>query len=278
MLEVIPPPPPAAPDAPVCRVETRGQAFNGGVDVFNTDEFGFAPNYNLFDRNRDLVITVDSTDFTHKLLIGNDANQNESPFIGSFEIEWNGAQFGYDQTSIFFVSAVENGVESSLTECIRNNISPIALDLDNGGRISRLVGEYQVDLDGDGIRESLSEWFAPGAGILVTADVSGQISGEHLFGNVAGVYADGFAELATLDADKDGQLTGVELAKLAIWNDRNSDTIVDEGELSQLADHQIVALSVNHYKYMARATKSNGQSILMEDVWLPMAHLAVLQK
>ena len=278
LLEVIPPAPPAAPDAPVCRVETRGQAFNGGVDVFNTTMAAFTPTYNFYDRNRDLVITVDSTNFTHKNLIGNDANENESPFIGSFEIEWNGAEFGYDQTSIFFVGAVENGVESNLTECIRNNISPIALDLDNGGRIGRLLGDYHVDLDGDGIKEALSEWFAPGAGILVTADASGQVSGKHLFGNVAGVYEDGFAELATLDADKDGQLTGAELAELAIWNDRNSDTIVDEGELSQLADHEIVALSVTHYKYMSRATKSNGQSILMEDVWLPMAHLAVLQK
>ena len=249
LLEVIPPAPPAAPEAPVCRVETRGQAFNGGVDVFNTDEFGFAPSYNLYDRDRNLVITLDSTDVTHKLLIGSDANENESPFIGSFEIEWNGANYGYDQVSIHFVSAVENNVESNLTECIRNAISPIALDLENNGRIARLLGDYQVDLDDDGIEEELTEWFAPSAGILVTADAEGKISGQHMFGNVPGVYADGFAELATLDTNKDGQLTGEELSKLAIWNDRNSDTIVDDGELSELANHQIVALATTHYKY-----------------------------
>ena len=278
LLEVIPPAPPAAPEAPVCRVETRGQAFNGGVDVFNTDEFGFAPSYNLYDRERNLVITLDSTDVTHKLLIGSDANENESPFIGSFEIEWNGANYGYDQVSIHFVSAVENNVESNLTECIRNAISPIALDLENNGRIARLLGDYQVDLDDDGIEEELTEWFAPSAGILVTADAEGKISGQHMFGNVPGVYADGFAELATLDTNKDGQLTGEELSKLAIWNDRNSDTIVDDGELSELANHQIVALATTHYKYMARATKANGKSILMEDVWLPMSPLTVSNK
>ena len=168
LLEVIPPPPPAAPEAPVCRIETRGQEHNGGVDVFHPQENGFAPFYNLYDRNRDLVFTVDSTDFTHRNLIGSDANENESPYIGTYETEWNGTAYGFDQTSIYFIAAVENNVESSLTECVRNNISPIALDLENNGRIGRLTGSYQVDLDGDGIKEPLSEWFAPSAGILVT--------------------------------------------------------------------------------------------------------------
>ena len=99
-----------------------------------------------------------------------------------------------------------------------------------------------------------------------------------MFGNVPGVHTDGFAELATLDTNKDGQLKGDELSQLAIWNDRNSDTIVDEGELSTLAQHKIIALAVTHYKYMARATKANGQSVLMEDVWLPMESLAITQK
>jgi len=278
LLEVIPPAPPEAPEAPVCRVETRGQAFNGGVDVFHPDEFGFAPNYNLYDRDRNLVITTSSTDFTHKNLIGGDANMNESPYIGRFEIEWNGEAYGYDQVSIHFVAAVENDVESDLTECVRNEISPIALDLENRGRISRLLGDYQVDLDDDGVKEDLQEWFAPSAGILVTSDAKGQVSGKHMFGNVPGVYEDGFAALATLDTNEDGQLTGEELSGLVIWNDLNSDTIIDDGEISSLADHEVTGLAVTHYKYMARATKTDGRSILMEDVWLPMSALTVSKK
>ena len=196
------------------------------MDVFSVTEDGFAPNYNFYDRDRQLLATVDSTDFTHRVFIGPDPAPWRIPYIGTFETEWNGTAYGFDQVAVFFASSVENGVESALASCERTLVSPIALDLDNEGRIQRVAGDYSVDLDSDGIKETLSQWFAPGAGILVTADASGQISGEHLFGNVAGVYADGFAELATLDADKDGQLTGVELAKLAIWNDRNSDTIV----------------------------------------------------
>ncbi len=278
LLEVIPPAPPAAPEAPDCRIETRGSMTYGGVDVFHPEEFGFAPEYRLYDRNRNLVTTVSSTNFTHKRLIGSDANQNESPWIGRYEIEWNGINFGFDQVSIYFISALENNVESNPTECVRSFISPIALDLENNGRIPRLTGEYEVDLDSDGVEEALQEWFAPSAGILITANASGKITGEQLFGNVPGLYEDGFAELATLDANKDGELSGGELSTLALWNDRNSDTHVDEGEVSSLADHGIVSLALTHYKYMSRASKANGKSILMEDVWLPQSTMNISQK
>jgi len=273
--EVIPPAPPAAPDAPICRVETRGQEFNGGVDVFNADcDNGFAENYNLFDRDRNLVITVDSTDFTHKNLIDQSANQNEAPYIGLCEIEWNGSAFGFDQVSIHYVSAVENGVESQATQCVRSNISPIALDLQNQGRIHMVAGDYSVDVDGDGIIDPISHWFAPSAGILVTADAHGQITGDQMFGNVPGIYSDGYAELATLDTNADKKLTGDELQGLEIWHDLNSNTIVDDGEISSLNDHLIVSLSLDHYKFMSRAGLSNGKSVLVEDVWLPLIPLA----
>lgn len=274
LSEVPPPVASTAPDAPICRVETGGSTTIGGVDVFNPDSDGFASNYNFYDRDKKLVITVDSSDYTHKYLIGNDANQWEGPFIGNWEIEWNGTTFGYDQVSIYYASAVENGEESEFTECVRTLISPIALDLSNQGRIQRVAGDFSVDLDGDGVKEKLSQWFAPSAGILVTANASGQIDGRQLFGNVPGVYSDGFAELATLDADNNGQLIGDELSTLAIWTDTDSDTVVDPGELSSLAHHQFVALSVTHYKYMSRATKEDGRSVLMEDVWLPLAIMA----
>lgn len=276
--EVIPPAPPAAPDAPICRVETRGDAFWGGVDVFNPTENGFSDNYNLYDRDRNLVITLDPSDTTHKKIIPGTVNHWSEEYIGTWEIEWNGATYGYDQVSIFYVAAVENNVESELTACARDSISPIAIDLENNGRIERLSGDYRIDLDGDGIEDSLSQWFGPSAGILVTGDVKGKITGESLFGNVPGLYEDGFAELATLDRNEDGQLTGAELDGLSIWNDLNSNAVVDGGELSGLDEHQIVALAVNHYKYMARAKKSDGSAVLMEDVWFPMGHMATLNQ
>lgn len=269
---------PTAPSAAICRVETGGSTTIGGVDVFNPDENGFASNYNFYDRDRNLVVTVDSSVYTHKYLIGNGANQWEGPFIGNWEIEWNGTNFGYDQVSIYFVAAVENGEESALTECMRSLISPIALDLENKGRIQRITGDFSVDIDGDGIKDALGQWFAPSAGILVINPVEGKINGKQMFGNVPGQYTDGFAELATLDSNKDGHISGDELVDLAIWNDRNSNTHIDPGEISTLAEHKIVSLALDHYKYISRATRSSGKSILMEDVWLPLAPMASLLK
>lgn len=274
LLEVIPPAAPDAPDAPICRAETGGRSKIGGVDVFSADESGFAPNYNFYDRDKKLLATVDSTDYTHKVYIGTNTSAWRQAYIGTYEIEWNGTAYGYDQVAVYYATALENGVESEMTECARTDVSPVALDLGNHGRVQRLTGSFAVDMDGDGIKEPLGQWFAPTAGILVTADAQGQASGEHMFGNVPGVYADGFAELATLDTNHDGQLTGDELSGLAIWTDLNSDTVINERELSSLVDHQIISLAVEHYKYMARATKADGRSILMEDVWLPLAPLA----
>ncbi len=270
--------PPNAPDAPVCRIETGGSTTIGGVDVFNADQNGFAAQYNMYDRDKNLVVTVSSDDYTHKVYIGQDTSQWRQPYIGSWEIEWNGTNYGYDQVSIHYVAALEAGVESALTQCARTLVSPIALDLENRGRIQRVAGSFEVDLNNDGIKEALGQWFAPSAGILVTSDAKGQISGHQLFGNVPGVYTDGFDELSRLDANDDGELTHGELTNLAIWTDLNSDTIVDEGELSELGDHSIVSLALNHYKFMARAAKSNGDRILMEDVWLPHAPMAAVIK
>lgn len=275
ITEVVPPVVAASVEAPVCRVETGGSTINGGVDVFDQDEFGFVSNYNLYDRDQNLVISVSSDDISHKYFRNIDIVQVSGHTSGGeWEIEWIGSQYGFDQVSIHYVSAVENGVESALTQCERTLISPIALDLDNQGRIERLAGDFSVDMDGDGVSEPLSQWFAPSAGILVTADASGQITGNELFGNVVGKYSDGFEKLALLDSDENGSLTGDELQSLAIWVDLNSDTKVDDDELSTLTAHQIVALPVEHYKYMARATRANGKDVLMEDVWFPLAPMA----
>lgn len=278
LKEVIPPPPVNAPDAPVCRVETGGDVNIGGIDLFHPEENGFASTYNFYDRDRKLITSVTSSDSSHHVFIGANTRWGQThwgkPYADNWEMEWTGSHYGFNQLSVHYVSAVENGIESELTYCDRLKISPIALDLENNGRIQRIVGDYTVDVDGDGTKDSLSQWFAPSAGILVTSDAKGQITGDQLFGNVPGVYADGFEELATLDKNSDGELSGKELATLAIWTDLNSDTRVDVGEVKSLADYRITALALDHHKYMARATLSNGKSMLMEDVWLPLAPLA----
>jgi len=265
----------SAPDAPVCRVETGGRANNGGVDVFVAEQFGFEPEYNLYDRNKELVVTLSSDDVTHRVL---QTRQTvfSAPFFNLWEIEWNGRNYGYDQTSIHYMSAVANGVESALAACARDLISPIALDLNNDGHIKRIRGEFNIDITGDGYLESITEWFGPEESILIDAGATGEISGVHLFGNKPGVYADGFHKLSKLDSDKDGKLSGTELESLAIWVDTNSNHSVDDGEVTTLRSHNIMSMQVNHYKFLVRVTRTDGKTILMEDVWFPLAPVAQL--
>ena len=196
LAEVIPPAPPEAPDAPVCRAETGGAA-HGGVDVFHPEEFGFATQYNWYDRNRELLGSTLSANPSIKVFIQEPTSNLRRPYLGNWEIEWNGLDNNIDQVAAFYATAVENGVESEFSLCVRTLVSPIALDLDNKGRIERVAGAYDVDVDGDGIKEALGEWFAPSAGILVTADAEGQINGSHLFGN-SGDHTDGYEALSVL--------------------------------------------------------------------------------
>ena len=261
---------PPAPDAPAepygCQIETGGAAW-GGVDIFSMNQFGFTSQYNLYDADKNLVFTGESNDVSHHVF-----------FNGQWEIEWEGLEYGYDQLSIFYVSAVENGVESNLVACPRRAISPIALDVDDSGAVEYVRGEFSFDLTGDGTAEELMAWFGPEEGILISKDFGDEISGEHLFGNQNGEYQDGFAKLGKLDLNKDRIISGDELAGLAIWTDRNSNTRVDEGEISSIASHRIVSLAVDHYKFFARAALENGDTMIMQDLWFPLAPLAQLSK
>ncbi|MEM7339898.1 MAG: hypothetical protein AAF467_14685, partial [Actinomycetota bacterium] len=148
-------------------------------------------------------------------------------------------------------------------------VSPVGLDLDGSGSVERIGGEFTFDFDADGEAEVVSEWFAPTEGILFDSRITGPMTGEHLFGDQGGQYADGFVKLARLDVNADGQVAGPELDGLAIWTDANANAVVDAGEVSSLADHQVVALSTSHVNFVSEATLADGTTMVTEDLWFP---------
>ncbi len=56
-------------------------------------------------------------------------------------------------------------------------------------------------------------------------------------------WENGYQALAALDNNGDGQLTGNELDGLSLWHDINANGVSEPGEVSRLANHNIVAIS-----------------------------------
>jgi len=188
-------------------------------------------------------------------------------------IFWRKLEHGIEVLGITYVTAVENGVESPVTECVTLRVTPIAIDTNESGQVEFIAGHFAFDVDGDGTEEQLTQWFNPDDGILILSDFGDAISGEHLFGDTGGKFSDGFAKLALEDRNNDEEISGTELNKLAIWTDRNSNQSVDDGEISSLESHSIKSLSLDHYKYTARATLDNGKTLLMRDLWFGLSSI-----
>lgn len=169
-----------------------------------------------------------------------------------------------------FMQAENQGCVSEWRKCSVG--SPIALDLDNSGAVEHITGTFDFDLSGNGIPEELTEWFAPTEGILVDSTYpgfnDGTLIGWHLYGDLAGLYEDGFDKLALHDFDGDGVVSGDELEGIAIWTDANSNAALDDGEVSSLASHGVVSLSLSHDEnFVSTATLDDGSEMMTRDLW-----------
>lgn len=169
-----------------------------------------------------------------------------------------------------FMRATNGSCASKWRKCSVG--SPIALDLDMSGAVEHITGEFDFDLSGNGIPEELTEWFAPTEGILVDSTYpgfdDGTLIGWHLYGDLGGMYDDGFDKLAMHDFNGDGMVSGEELDGIAIWTDANSNAVLDDGELSTLESHGVVSFSLSHDDdYISTATLEDGSEMVTQDLW-----------
>ena len=166
--------------------------------------------------------------------------------------------------------------------------SPLILDLDGNGveTVSVNDGVY-FDHDGNGFAEK-SGWVSENDGILVRdLNNNGQIDdGNELFGDQTLLSddtkaANGFEALADLDTNQDGVFDGDDEAfgEVKVWQDKNGNGVVDDGELKTLNEAGVVSVNLNYqnqsftddngneHGQTGTFMRTDGTSGTITDVW-----------
>ena len=149
---------------------------------------------------------------------------------------------------------------------------PIALDLNNNGKIDTLSLENGVFFDHNGDKVAFkSSWVNSSDGILVRdIDGDGKItSGAELFGNFTrlknGELAKNGAEaLKDLDDNNDGIIYSNDKAfnEILVWQDFNSNGKAESGELKSLSEHGIKSINLEFLDDNTALDKDNKQILV----------------
>lgn len=128
-------------------------------------------------------------------------------------------------------------------------ITPILFPLKGAASLAQLLDPQKIvsfDLAGNG-GGARWRWVGAQTGILVwDPEKSGRIvSGRQLFGSVTwGMFwRNGYEPLAALDNDRDGWLSGAELAGIAVWQDANGNAVSDPGEVTPVTEIGIARIA-----------------------------------
>jgi hypothetical protein len=125
---------------------------------------------------------------------------------------------------------------------------PLILDVDGDGiELTGVDAGAVFDITGDGIPELVSMPTGGDAFLAMDRDGDGRItSGRELFGDAGGA-ADGFADLARFDENRDGRITEADgvFPRLRLFRDTNLDGVGEKDELTTLKNEGISALRLD---------------------------------
>lgn len=155
-------------------------------------------------------------------------------------------------------------------------IDPLVIDLDNNNEIELIPideSEAYFDLNADGIREKV-QWVSPNEGFLVLdKNADGDINNiDEVFGNPNTI---GFDDLSQYDENQDGviDVNDTKFSQLRVWQDLNSNGVVDDGELTTLAERNIAKINLNYepgdndtFAEKSTIEYSNGATTLIQDI------------
>ncbi len=158
---------------------------------------------------------------------------------------------------------------------IPQQIDPLVIDLEDNGIELIAIDESEAyfDLNADGIREKV-QWVSPNDGFLVLDKNSdGDINNiDEVFGNPNTI---GFDDLSQYDENNDGVIdeNDTKFSQLRVWQDLNSNGVVDDGELTTLTERNIAKINLNYepgdddtFAEKSTIEYTNGTTTLIQDI------------
>ncbi|WP_370386138.1 hypothetical protein ABW387_17165 [Snodgrassella alvi] len=166
--------------------------------------------------------------------------------------------------------------------------SPIIIDMNGDGVKTIAQGKHTYfDHDGNGFAENTGWVDSNDALLVLDRNQNGLIDdGKELFGSntllSSGKKAqNGFEALAEFDENRDGVIDAADSvwSRLQLWQDKNQNGLVDEGELLSLSNTQITAIGLNYLKgdkkdenghehrETSQVTWADGHQTDATDVW-----------
>ena len=167
-------------------------------------------------------------------------------------------------------------------------VDPLIFDLNGDGvKTVALADGVHFDFDKNGFAEKIG-WVSAEDGLLVRdLDKNGKIdSGRELMGDLTELSddllaANGFEALSYFDANADGVIDAKDdiYNELQIWQDKNQNGEVNDGELMSLSEAGIASINLayenidvtdesgNGHSQRGTYTKTDGTTSTVEDVW-----------
>ncbi|CNL27137.1 putative serine protease [Yersinia aldovae] len=183
-----------------------------------------------------------------------DPNIQPSRYLSDYYLER--PRYMLPETGLFDAATL-NGLSAQTT--VNTYVDPLLLDLSGKGvSMTGIEDGVLFDTDNSGTLKRTG-WAGPNTGILVLDKGSGRIDNisqmySEYYGGAAGVngqpgekrYQDGFAALASEDADGNGAIDPGDpiWSQLRIWQDSSHNGKVDPGELTTLNEWQITQIKV----------------------------------
>jgi hypothetical protein len=210
-------------------IGAAGDSITGGA--FDTDPLGFQSDTN------DGPFKISSIGFT---------TVSTTPQNAQLDFNVTVTDGDGDSITQAITATVTSAVDSTSAATIpaaNTTIAPVVLDL-NGDGVQFLAADAGVryDYNGDGVKEATA-WAGPTDGILVhDANGNGTVdgAGEFVFGSGSVTDLQGLRALYgdTLDAND------ADFSKFGVWQDANSNGVVDAGEYQSLTAAGITSINL----------------------------------